>query len=255
MHQPEPGATLVGRAPSTQPEDATGNPAVTSRLPLSCDRIVEAALAFVDHNCLGELSMRRLGGELGVEAMSLYRYFPSKNALLEAVLSRALGELALPAPDIGAGWEPEVRAYARSFRAVARQHPHLIPLMATMGPANPTLASIHARMVRLWRDAGLDAATAPRAQSAIQGYLTGISLWDASVADAATAADGAATEGPAAGSSTVAGARTTASEAPPQAVTVPAQPAGGPADDDFEFGLDVLMGGLREHVAGSQPRP
>ena len=78
------------------------------------DRIVDAAVAYVDHDCLESLSMRRLGAELGVEAMSLYRYFPSKAALLDAVVCRMLAEIALPAPGTGgATWEADVRGYAR----------------------------------------------------------------------------------------------------------------------------------------------
>ncbi len=66
------------------------------RVPLSCTRIIDAAVRYVDDNCLDELSMRRLGSELGVEAMSLYRYFPSKAALLDAVVDRLLSDLVLP---------------------------------------------------------------------------------------------------------------------------------------------------------------
>jgi AcrR family transcriptional regulator len=231
MHQNDRGASLV-EPPPPQHEGTELPPG--GRQPLSCDRIVAAALRYVDDNCLDDLSMRRLGGELGVEAMSLYRYFPSKAALLDAVVSRALCSLALPARDVGSNWEPEVRAYARSFRAVARAHPHLIPLMATMGPGNPTLASIHARMIRLWSDAGLDTDTAPKAQCALQGYLTGISLWDAPAGDDRGRDAHVAGTAPADGS---------------QELAIPADC--GHADKDFEFGLDVLMGGLRERVAGT----
>src|SRR6187399_1213542 len=94
-------------------DDATapsGSSAVegTTRAPLSCTRIIEAAVRYVDDNCLDELSMRRLGSELGVEAMSLYRYFPSKAALLDAVVAYLLRDLSLPerpAADAGAEWE------------------------------------------------------------------------------------------------------------------------------------------------------
>jgi AcrR family transcriptional regulator len=131
----------------------------------------------VDHDCLDSLSMRRLGAELGVEAMSLYRYFPSKAALLDAVVCRMLTEITLPADDAGgAGWEADVRDYARSFRAACAAHPRLLPLLATIGPGNATLARIDRRMTRLWRDAGFDDTTAALAQAALQGYLTGSCL-------------------------------------------------------------------------------
>lgn len=182
------------------------------RQPLSRDRIVTAALAYVDANCLDDLSMRRLGAELGVEAMSIYRYFPSKSALLDSVVCRVLGGLDLPDDSSGPGWELPVRAYARSFRALAREHPRLFPLLATVGPGNETLASVHVRMTRLWQGAGLDAPTAAQAQCALQGYVTGTSLWDV-----APSSEGG---------------------------TIGQDP-----DADFEFGLDVLISGLKERIA------
>jgi len=227
MHENDRGASLVKRAPeiADHTHDACAG-GVSSRQPLSCVRIVDAALQLVDSNCLGDLSMRRLGGELGVEAMSLYRYFPSKAILLEAIVRRVLGDLALASPGAEQSWEPQVRAYAQSFRAVAREHPHLIPLLATQGPVNPTLASIHARLVGLWQQAGLDAVTAAQAQCALQGYLTGSSLWDAPVSDPEAIGSADSNE-----------ASTTRAC------------ACGNADADFEFGLDALMRGLQQRVA------
>lgn len=147
------------------------------RQPLSCGRIVDAAVAYVDADCLDSLSMRRLGAELGVEAMSLYRYFPSKAALLDAVVCRMLADIALPAEGAGGTtWEADVRGYARSFRAACAAHPRLLPLLATIGPTNATLARIERRMTDLWQDAGFDASTAAHAQAALQGYLTGSCL-------------------------------------------------------------------------------
>jgi AcrR family transcriptional regulator len=152
-------------------------PGPGARQPLSCARIVDAAVAYVDHDCLDSLSMRRLGAELGVEAMSLYRYFPSKAALLDAVVCRMLAEIALPLDGTdGSAWEADVRGYARSFRAACSAHPRLLPLLATIGPTNQTLARIERRMTGLWQEAGFDGATAAHAQAALQGYLTGSCL-------------------------------------------------------------------------------
>ncbi|UTT62798.1 TetR/AcrR family transcriptional regulator [Microcella humidisoli] len=53
---------------------------------LSHDRVLQAALALADAHGLDALSMRRLGAELGVEAMSLYRHVASKEALLDAMV-------------------------------------------------------------------------------------------------------------------------------------------------------------------------
>lgn len=152
-------------------------PGATRREPLSCVRIIEAAVRYVDSNCLDELSMRRLGGELGVEAMSLYRYFPSKGALLDAVVGRLLRDLALPDPRHADGWEDQIRDFAVSFRGITRQHPHLMPLLTTRSPEDPVLVSVHDRMVEVWRHAGLCLEDAQSAQRALLAYLSGSSQW------------------------------------------------------------------------------
>lgn len=102
------------------------------RRPLSRRRIVEAALALVDEGGLPDLTMRRLGARLGVEAMSIYKHLPNKEAVIEGVRELLLDELAqLRAerpPD--EGWEAALGGVARAFREVCRRHPRALPLFA-----------------------------------------------------------------------------------------------------------------------------
>src|SRR5205823_2977030 len=79
------------------------------RTPLSSERILDAAVELLDRDGLDALSMRHLGAALGVEAMSLYRHFPSKVRLLEGLAGRLLSELALPVP-AAAPWDVPLRA-------------------------------------------------------------------------------------------------------------------------------------------------
>jgi AcrR family transcriptional regulator len=170
----------VAAHPDQQPEPdgaIDGRPDGARREPLSCVRIIEAAVHYVDDNCLDELSMRRLGSELGVEAMSLYRYFPSKGALLDAVVGWLLRDLALPDERGAVDWESQILDFAVSFRTITRQHPHLMPLLAVRSPDDPLLAGIHDRLVEVWRRAGLSAEDAQSAQRALQSYLSGSSQW------------------------------------------------------------------------------
>ena len=62
----------------------------TSRAPLSRLRIARAALAIVDRDGLDALSMRRLGSELGVEAMAIYRRAADVYATEQGDLESAL---------------------------------------------------------------------------------------------------------------------------------------------------------------------
>jgi AcrR family transcriptional regulator len=213
------------------PEMLVG-PCRQTRLPLSRSRIIDAALSYVDANCLADLSMRRLGGELGVEAMSLYRYFPSKAALLDSLACRLLSDVELPEAGDGPRWEPCARAYARSFRAIARAHPRLFPLLATVGPSNDSLESVSRRMIDLWRDAGMDDCMAERAQRALQGFVTGSSLWEVN-----SAAHDALDERP--------GLRLLGDDSTHQR---PSRTQNDP-DADFEFGLDLLLNALRLQIS------
>ena len=70
-----------------------GDEPPSARLPLDRMRIVGAAIAFIDEFGLPGLSMRRLGSILGVEAMSLYRYVPGRENLLDAVVETILDEM------------------------------------------------------------------------------------------------------------------------------------------------------------------
>ena len=72
-----------------------------TRKPLSRDRILESALALADENGIEALSMRKLGQQLGFEAMSLYNHVASKDDLLDGMLDLVLAEMEAPQPEEG----------------------------------------------------------------------------------------------------------------------------------------------------------
>lgn len=103
------------------------------------DTMLAAALGIVDREGLGALSMRRLGEELGVEAMSLYRHVANKAALLDGVHEAVLAGVAQPRRTDD--WVEDCRWLARSFRRTLRAHPNTLPLFATR-PAVVILGSL-----------------------------------------------------------------------------------------------------------------
>ncbi len=105
----------------------------TRRAPLDRQRILRAALRLIDEHGLAELSMRRLGAELGVQAMSLYRHLPNKQAVVEGVRDLIFEELAAlrPAETPSGRWDDGLRALAGAFRETCRRHPHVLSLFAT----------------------------------------------------------------------------------------------------------------------------
>src|SRR2546428_6092219 len=151
------------------------------RKPLTTERIVEAAIELIDREGLGALSMRRLGAALGVEAMSLYRHFPSKAALLEFVVGRLLAELLLPVPG-SAPWQDSFRALAHDYRQLLLRHPNAIPLLATLQLSNPGALGAAGAVMALLRDAGFDARTAFHVLATADSYVIGFAYWEAGTA-------------------------------------------------------------------------
>lgn len=106
--------------------------ALSSRPPLSRDRLVDAALDLIDEGGVTALSMRKLGARLGVEAMTLYHYVPHKDALLDLVVERVtLRAAAAPAATPAAGWRERLSDFARGYRRVLLAHPRVLPLVST----------------------------------------------------------------------------------------------------------------------------
>ncbi|MCH0569119.1 TetR/AcrR family transcriptional regulator C-terminal domain-containing protein [Streptomyces sp. MUM 136J] len=152
---------------------------------LSRQRVLATALELVDREGLSALSMRRLGAELGVEAMALYRYAEGKDALLdglvEALYLELAERLAAEAPDPGT--EPEWRAglhrIARVTYDVCLTHPQAVPLLATRLLAVPlarrplAVLQDHERVLGLLRRAGLDEAATAAAFRAFTAWLLG----------------------------------------------------------------------------------
>lgn len=113
-----------------------------SRVPLSRERITATALSFIDETGLAGLSMRRLGDALGVEAMSLYRYVPGREALLDAVVESMVEQMHGEDDIVGgprAGWQDFLQRMAHGVRRVALAHPRAFPLVASRPPEAPWL--------------------------------------------------------------------------------------------------------------------
>jgi len=96
---------------------------------LTRDEILGAALAMIDADGADALSMRKLAGTLGVEAMTLYHHFPNKDAILDGVVARVFGEMRVSEP-FPEGWMAMTEEMFVAFRRVLVEHPGTIGLLA-----------------------------------------------------------------------------------------------------------------------------
>lgn len=124
------------------------------RRPLTKDLIVETALAVIDHDGLEALSMRRLGADLGVEAMSLYNHFESKEALLQAVTDQLISRTSTPT---GGEWKDRVAERYSSMRREIKRHPNVLPLLVRNHAHSMASFKAIEEGLALLKEAGFDA--------------------------------------------------------------------------------------------------
>ncbi|MFL6026471.1 MAG: TetR/AcrR family transcriptional regulator C-terminal domain-containing protein [Friedmanniella sp.] len=115
-------------APPTTTSGSDGHKPA-ARTPLTRERVLSTALQLVDEEGLDALTRRRLGQELGRDAMALYRYAPDRAALLDGIVELVLDRLEIPPG--GQGWEDQLTRTAHEFRRLGLAHPHVVPLIVT----------------------------------------------------------------------------------------------------------------------------
>ena len=136
--------------------------------------MLRAAIDLADREGIEAVSMRRLGAELGVEAMSLYNHVPNKAALLDGIVETVLNDIDLPSNI--ADWRACVREMAKGYRRIAVAHPNIVPLVATR-PFN-TVASLRPVEVgfEILRNAGFEPEASLHAFRTLAGFVTGYTL-------------------------------------------------------------------------------
>jgi AcrR family transcriptional regulator len=135
------------------------------RAGLSREQVLDAALDLIDRDGVGALSMRRLGVELGVEAMTLYHYLPNKDALLDGVVERVMAQTETT--PMGGPWERALTDYARSLRAALLRHPGAALIVATRPAVTPETLRAAERGLALLRGAGFPLDRALNALNAL----------------------------------------------------------------------------------------
>jgi AcrR family transcriptional regulator len=154
-------------------------PVTRTRSPLSRERVLVAALALADQSGIAALSMRKLGDALGVEAMSLYNYVATKDQLLDGMVDLVFGEIELPAA--GADWKAAMRERAESARQALRRHPWAIALMSTRTSPGPATLRHHNAVIGCLRAGGCSIPMAAHAFSALDSYIYGFALQEATL--------------------------------------------------------------------------
>jgi AcrR family transcriptional regulator len=143
--------------------------------PLNPDRIARAALDFIDQHSMEDMSVRNLGATLGVEGMALYKHYPSKEAILDAVAELLVLELVVPAPT-SEGWQRRAFLMAQDYRAISRRHPNAFPLLGMRRFTTPKALILIDRIVFALMAEGLSAQQAVEVYRAVANWANGCIL-------------------------------------------------------------------------------
>jgi AcrR family transcriptional regulator len=117
---------------------------------LTLDKIVATAIEIADADGLEAVSMRRIAAALGVGAMSLYRYVPSKAELLDLMLDRVIGVDPETPPNGDADWRSFLAEMGRHMWELYTQHrwlPQVDQTRPVLGPR--ALAGLEYALQRL----------------------------------------------------------------------------------------------------------
>jgi AcrR family transcriptional regulator len=119
---------------------------------LTRERVVREAVALADAHGIAALSMRKLADRLGVEAMSLYHHVANKDAILDAMVDFAFGEISPPRAD--EPWKTAMRKRAIAARTMLRSHPWALGLLDSRRNPGPATLRHHDAVIGCLRANG-----------------------------------------------------------------------------------------------------
>jgi AcrR family transcriptional regulator len=209
--------------------DRLGRPGLTK------ERVLEAAVELVDRDGLGALTMRRLGGELAVEAMSLYKHVANKDEILDGIIERVVAEIEIPA-DSG-DWRAAMRRRAVSARDVLSRHSWAIGLLETRRTMSPAQMRYLDAILGILRSAGFSVEDAAHVFWLLDAYVYGHVVQETNLSRSASE-DTAASAG--------SGPEQMVGSGYPHLAEVAAHALGSPFsfDGEFGYGLDLILSAL-----------
>lgn len=206
------------------------------RARVSREQVLDAALALADEGGLAAVTMAGVGARLGVEAMSLYRHIGNKEEMLDGLVDRVFAEIDVPSD--AHDWRDALRRRAVSVHAALGRHPWAIGLMESRARPGPATLGHHDAMVAILLRAGFDGRWATRAYNVLDSYVYGFALQEATLPFSSPEEMASMSEQMLAA---VAGAY-------PHLASVQRELVGSGFNyaDEFEAGLDIIMGALPE---------
>jgi AcrR family transcriptional regulator len=219
--------------------------AVSSRPALTRERVIGAATAMADGLGVDALTIRKLATELDVTPMAVYHYLPNKDSIIDGMVDLVFSEIELPPTDLD--WKTAIRRRSASAREVLARHRWAAPLMESRRTAGPATLRHHEAVLDCLRSGGLTIEMSAHAYALIDAFIYGFALLEANL--------------PATGGQDMADLAETIIEPLhadlyPRLIELTTEHVLQPGynfGDEFDFGLDLILDGLRSAAKLSNP--
>jgi len=221
---------------------------------LTPDDVVQAAMEIADEEGLAAMTMQAVATRLGFTTMALYRYFPNKEALFDAIVDAGMGLPPRPAEPRGT-WREEVARVAHAKRAMLISRPWLAELPFVAAPHGPNWLRWLEAVVEPLASTGLRPADVGEMLSVIDGYTRGAS--DTAVSLARARARGTSVEEWAAAVGADLGRAIGDPRFPKFAgiLTAPSDRQPRTMEESFDFGLQRVLDGIELYIKSAKTKP
>jgi AcrR family transcriptional regulator len=142
------------------------------------EKYVVAAMEFVDEHGIAALTMRALGEQMGVDPTAVYRHFPNKESLIDAMLSALLGNAMNKLSSNHTSPRDAIYDTIMTVRGEFERHPNLTPSFATSMGNIPNGLFLSQSMIQQLRALGLSGEHLVRCYQMLEGYIMGASVFD-----------------------------------------------------------------------------
>jgi len=140
--------------------------------------VLRAAVDLADTRGIDSLTMRNLGHELGVEAMSLYNHVANKEAVLDGLVEVVVGEITVAVDEVesqsgATGWQDVMRARILTAREVLLRHRWAPGVLESRTDIPPSLVPYYDSLLKLMREGGFSLDLAHHAMHALGTRMLG----------------------------------------------------------------------------------
>jgi AcrR family transcriptional regulator len=139
---------------------------------LTREEIIKEALALLEQQGAGALSMRRLADRLGVAPNTLYTYVRGKADLIDGLIDQVYAGLTLEL-DRSGDWTQQLTTLSQAIRAHLLAHPAVVPYALQQPGLGPHSLRLGEAIYRVLRPAGFSDQAVVGTVYALLTYILG----------------------------------------------------------------------------------